>query len=80
MVIYCDLLDQQVMIPLGNIATVNPVVVKENPPEKYLQIVTTDGHEFWFMGFVNFDKACHHLLDSLSDFRRVGSSVQPVVT
>lgn len=59
------------MIPLGNIGTVNPVVMKENPPEKYIQIVTTDGHDFWFMGFVNFDKASHHLLNSLSEFRTV---------
>ncbi|XP_010024194.2 GEM-like protein 5 [Eucalyptus grandis] len=61
----------KVMIPLANIGTVNPVVMKENPPEKYIQIVTTDGHDFWFMGFVNFDKASHHLLNSLSEFRLV---------
>ncbi|KAI3407862.1 GRAM domain-containing protein, partial [Psidium guajava] len=59
----------KVMIPLANIGTVNPVVMKENPPEKYIQIVTADGHDFWFMGFVNFDKASHHLLNSLSEFR-----------
>ncbi|KAL3728515.1 hypothetical protein ACJRO7_033150 [Eucalyptus globulus] len=61
----------KVMIPLANIGTVNPVVMKENPPEKYIQIVTTDGHDFWFMGFVNFNKASHHLLNSLSEFRSV---------
>lgn len=70
---------EQVMIPLANIGTVNPVVVKESPPEKYVQIVTTDGHEFWFMGFINFEKASHHLLDSVSDFRTAGNSAQPVV-
>lgn len=59
----------KVVIPLGNIATVNPVTRTENPPEKYIQIVTSDGHEFWFMGFVNFEKACHHLLNAVSDFR-----------
>ncbi|XP_027062638.1 GEM-like protein 5 [Coffea arabica] len=58
----------KVMIPFANIANVNPVVMKQNPPEKYIQIVTIDGHEFWFMGFVNFEKASHHLLDSVSDF------------
>lgn len=61
----------KVMIPLTNIGTVNPVVMKENPPEKYIQIVTTDGHDFWFMGFVNFERASHHLLESVSDFRAV---------
>lgn len=57
------------MIPLENIGTINPVIMTENPPEKYIQIVTIDGHDFWFMGFVNFEKALHHLLGSVSDFR-----------
>lgn len=69
----------KVMIPLGNIASVNPVIARENPPEKYVQIVTVDGHEFWFMGFVNFEKANHHLLDAVSDFRAAANVVvQPV--
>lgn len=59
----------KVMIPLENIGTINPVIMRENPPEKYIQIVTIDGHDFWFMGFVNFEKALHHLLSSVSDFR-----------
>ena len=54
------------MIPLGNIGTVNPVVMRENPTEKYLQIVTIDGHDFWFMGFVNYEKASKHLTESVS--------------
>lgn len=57
----------KVVIPLANIGTVNHVIMK--PSEKYIQIVTIDGHDFWFMGFVNFDKASHHLLDSVSEFR-----------
>ncbi|KAL6190650.1 hypothetical protein ACLB2K_037044 [Fragaria x ananassa] len=41
----------KVMIPLTNVGRVNPVVITANPmPERYLQIVTTDGHDFWFMG------------------------------
>lgn len=71
---------QQVILPLANIANVNPVVMKEDPPEKYIQIVTIDRHEFWFMGFVNFEKAAHHLLDSVSDFRALGNTSQPVAS
>lgn len=56
----------QVMIPLGHVATVNPVTMPENPSARYLQISTVDGHEFWFMGFVNFEKATHHLLNAVS--------------
>ncbi|KAH7859231.1 hypothetical protein Vadar_033427 [Vaccinium darrowii] len=59
----------KVNIPLPNIGTINPVIMGENPPEKYVQVVTIDGHDFWFMGFVSFEKATHHLLDALSNFR-----------
>ncbi|KAL5552551.1 hypothetical protein UlMin_039952 [Ulmus minor] len=74
----------KVVIPLGNISGVNPVTMTENPSEKYSQIVTSDGHEFWFMGFVSYEKAAHHILDAVSDFKRVdgknAGQVQPVVT
>eukprot|EP00268_Persea_americana_P023606 TRINITY_DN23163_c0_g1_i1.p1 TRINITY_DN23163_c0_g1~~TRINITY_DN23163_c0_g1_i1.p1 ORF type:complete len:230 (+),score=40.45 TRINITY_DN23163_c0_g1_i1:90-779(+) len=53
-------------IPLANIIAVNPITMRENPSERYIQLVTVDGHEFWFMGFVNYDKALAHLSESLS--------------
>ncbi|CAK9324832.1 unnamed protein product [Citrullus colocynthis] len=56
----------KVMIPLSHIAAVNPVTMPGNPSARYLQIATVDGHEFWFMGFVNFEKATHHLLNAVS--------------
>lgn len=59
----------KVMIPLANISTVNPVTMKENPLERYINIGTVDGHEFWFMGFVNFEKASENLSRSVSEFR-----------
>lgn len=65
----------QVVVPLVNVETVNPVVMKETPPEKYIQLTTVDGHEFWFMGFVNYEKATHHLLISVSDSKTGHSSV-----
>ncbi|CAH2072870.1 unnamed protein product [Thlaspi arvense] len=65
----------RVVVPLGNVGTVNPVVMKENPPEKYIQVATVDGHDFWFMGFVNYEKATHHLLTSVSDSQTAQSSV-----
>ncbi|KZV39829.1 GEM-like protein 5 [Dorcoceras hygrometricum] len=57
----------KVSVPLGNVEGVNPVVTKQNPSEKYIQILTNDRHEFWFMDFVNFEKAVNHLLDVVSD-------------
>ncbi|KAD3641889.1 hypothetical protein E3N88_31113 [Mikania micrantha] len=58
----------KVVVPLENIGTVNPVTMRENPSERYIQIVTVDGHDFWFMGFVNYEKATTHLMNSLSEF------------
>ncbi|CAK7328380.1 unnamed protein product [Dovyalis caffra] len=58
----------KVMIPLSKIGTINPVVKRENQSEKYIEIVAIDGHDFWFMGFVNFEKASRHLTESISSF------------
>ncbi|XP_073130674.1 GEM-like protein 5 [Henckelia pumila] len=59
----------KISVPIGNVEGVNPVVTKENPPEKYIQMITVDRHEFWFMGFVSFEKAINHLLDAVSGSR-----------
>ncbi|XP_059450752.1 GEM-like protein 5 [Corylus avellana] len=69
----------KVMVPLGKIGTINPVIMRETPAEKYIQIVTIDGHDFWFMGFVNYDKASRHLSESISSFVAPGIAVNPVV-
>ena len=65
------------MVPLGKVGVVNPVIMKENPSERYIQIVTVDGHDFWFMGFVNFDKATKHLSEAISNFTVPGIAVPP---
>lgn len=65
------------MVPLGNIGAVNPVIMRENQSEKYIQIVTVDGHDFWFMGFVNYDKAVKNLSEGISHFVAPGVAVPP---
>ncbi|CAN6696121.1 unnamed protein product [Malus baccata var. baccata] len=50
-----------VVVPLDQLRTVNPSANSWNPSEKYIQIVTRDGHEFWFMGFISYDKALRNL-------------------
>lgn len=65
----------QVMIPLSHIAIVNPVTMPGNPSARYLQVTTVDGHEFWFMGFVNFEKATHNLLKAVSAHNSPPSAV-----
>ena len=44
------------------------MTMREIPSERHIQIVTVDGHDFWFMGFVNYDKASKHLMNSVSEF------------
>lgn len=67
----------KVMLPLNKVGIINPVIMRENPSEKYIQIVTVDGHDFWYMGFVNYEKASKHLSESFSDFVASGIPVQP---
>ncbi|KAM7267943.1 hypothetical protein ACFE04_010109 [Oxalis oulophora] len=68
----------KVMIPLAKIGAINPVVMRDNPSsERYLQLVTIDGHDFWFMGFVNFEKASKHLTEAISSFSAHGIPVPP---
>lgn len=61
----------KVMIP---VAAAEPVTMKEAPPEKYVHVVTVDSHDFWFMGFVSYDKAVHHLAQAVSSQQRGGAA------
>ncbi|XP_020589493.1 GEM-like protein 2 [Phalaenopsis equestris] len=54
----------KVVVQLDQLNGVNPSFNTKNPTEKYIQIVTSDNHEFWFMGFVSYDKALQHLRDA----------------
>lgn len=51
----------RVAIPLANLKAVNPSTNKENRAEKFILIVTREDHEFWFMGFVNYENAVTNL-------------------
>lgn len=51
----------QVLIPLNRIKRVNPSENSEKPGQKYVQIVTVDDFEFWFMGFVSYQKSTKNL-------------------
>lgn len=57
----------QVIIPLEKVATVNPVTIPgKKQIDKYIQLSTIDGQDFWFMGFVNHEKASKHLLNGVA--------------
>ncbi|XP_027076755.1 GLABRA2 expression modulator [Coffea eugenioides] len=55
----------KVVIPLHQLKAVNPSSSRNNPSEKYIQIISVDNHEFWFMGFLNYDRAVKCLQEVL---------------
>ncbi|KAL4369001.1 hypothetical protein GQ457_05G008290 [Hibiscus cannabinus] len=55
----------KVIMPLHQLRAVNPSTSRVNPSEKYIQVISIDGHEFWFMGFLNYDGAVKYLQDAL---------------
>ncbi|KAG6786962.1 hypothetical protein POTOM_008583 [Populus tomentosa] len=54
----------KVVVQLDRLRAVNPSSNRANHSEKYIQIVTKDGHEFWFMGFISYDKALKQLCEA----------------
>lgn len=70
----------KVIVPLAKIGAINPVVMRDNSSERYLQVVTIDGHDFWFMGFVNFEKAARHISESLGGFVASGAPQRPAMS
>ncbi|MED6127987.1 hypothetical protein PIB30_093328 [Stylosanthes scabra] len=47
----------KVVIPLHQLKAVNPSASRVNPSEKYIQVISADNHEFWYMGFLNYEGA-----------------------
>ncbi|XP_035548587.1 GEM-like protein 7 isoform X1 [Juglans regia] len=63
-VIYIHLV--QVLIPLRKIERVNQSENVKKPSEKYMEIVTVDNFDFWFMGFLNYKKAFNYLQEAIN--------------
>ncbi|KAI5054945.1 hypothetical protein GOP47_0030090 [Adiantum capillus-veneris] len=64
----------KVAVPVSQLDVVNPVEnTKKKPSERYVQVKTVDGHEFWFLGFVNYDKGVKNLQDTLARNTNVAS-------
>lgn len=55
----------KVVIELNRLATINPSPNLLNPSEKDIHMVTKDGHEFWFVGFLSFSRAIKSLNEAL---------------
>ncbi|XP_057812357.1 GEM-like protein 6 [Salvia miltiorrhiza] len=56
----------KVCIPVNKIKGANQSENVNNPAQKYIQIVTHDNYEFWFMGFLRYEKAWINLQKSIS--------------
>lgn len=56
---------EQVIIPLHKLKAINPSSSRTNASEKYLQVISIDNHEFWFMGFLNYTGAVDCLQEAL---------------
>ncbi|GLT70688.1 hypothetical protein SLA2020_427490 [Shorea laevis] len=55
----------KVLIPLHQLKAVNPSSSRANPAEKYIQVISVDSLEFWFMGFLNYEGAVNYLQEAL---------------
>ncbi|KAM7484857.1 hypothetical protein LguiA_000866 [Lonicera macranthoides] len=56
----------KVSIPLRKIKTANQSRNIERPSRKYLDVVTVDNFDFWFMGFLNYKKTFSYLQQAIS--------------
>ncbi|CAK8574251.1 unnamed protein product [Lathyrus sativus] len=60
----------KVSIPHEQIQHVNQSQNVKKPSEKYIEIVTVDGFDFWFMGFFNYQRALTYLQEAVSQSQR----------
>ncbi|CAK9315111.1 unnamed protein product [Citrullus colocynthis] len=56
----------KVMVPVKKVERVHQRNNISNPSKKYIQVVTVDDFDFWFMGFLNYEKALKFLQKGVS--------------
>jgi len=56
----------QVAIPLNKIKCVNQSQNVQKPTQKYIEIVTEDNFDFWFMGVLKYQKTFKYLEQAVS--------------
>ncbi|GJN26970.1 hypothetical protein PR202_gb14940 [Eleusine coracana subsp. coracana] len=59
----------KVVVPLKRIGMVRPSENVDRPDEKYIHVATVDGFEFWFMGFVSFQRSCKYMQQAVADLQ-----------
>lgn len=56
----------KVMIPMSKLRKAKESENIQKPSRKYIQMVTEDDFEFWFMGFLNHQKTLRYLQQAIS--------------
>ncbi|XP_021595636.1 GEM-like protein 4 isoform X2 [Manihot esculenta] len=56
----------KVLIPLAKVKRVDRSENVKKPSQKYMEIATVDGFDFWFMGFFNYQKTLKCLQQALA--------------
>ncbi|KAL2939010.1 GEM-like protein 4 [Bienertia sinuspersici] len=56
----------KIVIPLGKIERLNQTENSKKTSQKYVQVVTADNFEFWFMGFKSYKKTLKCLQQAVS--------------
>ncbi|VAI58852.1 unnamed protein product [Triticum turgidum subsp. durum] len=62
--------ERLVTIPLRKVRRAVPTENKHKPEQRYIEVLTNDGFEFWFMGFVSYHRSLQHLEQAIVQARR----------
>ncbi|RID77170.1 hypothetical protein BRARA_A00098 [Brassica rapa] len=49
----CNVTSNNSSVPLHQLKSVRPSTSTVKPAEKYIQVISVDDHELWFIGFLN---------------------------
>lgn len=63
----------KVVIPLHQLKAINSSSGRINSAEKYIQVISVDNHEFWYMGFLNYESAVKCLDEALQAANNMNS-------
>ncbi|XP_029123029.2 putative GEM-like protein 8 [Elaeis guineensis] len=59
----------KVLIPLRMIKKATSSENLDKPNQKYIQVVTMDNFEFWFMGFIRYQRSFKYLQQAISELQ-----------
>uniref|UniRef100_A0ACD5UDT9 Uncharacterized protein n=1 Tax=Avena sativa TaxID=4498 RepID=A0ACD5UDT9_AVESA len=61
----------KVAVPLRRVKAARPSENKHRPEQKYVQLLTDDGFEFWFMGFVGYQASLQQLEQAIAQAQQL---------